>query len=124
MGAVLLVEDDTDIREGIAESLREEGYEVVTATNGLEGLARAHERPDYGLVLLDLMMPVMDGWECCRKLRKDPELSRLPVILLSATGALESERRLLGAAGVLRKPIRLEELHAVVAQHCGPGQPP
>jgi CheY-like chemotaxis protein len=80
---VMVVEDDHLIREAIAEALDEEGFEVVEAANGREALDKLHaERAS--LVLLDLMMPVMDGWEFREAQLHDPEISSIPVVVLSA----------------------------------------
>ena len=85
MVSVLVVDDERDIREAVAEVLRDEGFEVHDAPDGAEALRklRAH-RPD--VVLLDLMMPGMNGWEFCAARKSEPDLSRIPVIVISALG--------------------------------------
>lgn len=117
MVAVLVVEDDEDVRDAMVEVLEERGYETLAAANGLEALERMREREDLSVVLLDLSMPVMDGWECCEQMGKDPKLSLLPVVLLSGTSSLESERAELGAAAVLSKPFSPRDLVAAVARY-------
>src|SRR3954447_20692279 len=107
MSAILLVEDDPDIREEAAEALREEGYRVITAANGEEALERAAEAGPLCLILLDLMMPVMDGWDCRKRLLKDPRLASVPVVIFSGAGSVHEEKELLRAAGVILKPSRL-----------------
>jgi two-component system alkaline phosphatase synthesis response regulator PhoP len=83
--SVLVVEDDTDILELITFNLKREGYEVTGVTSGEEGVEAARKaRPD--LVLLDLMLPGMDGLEVCRKLKSDPDASHVPVIMVTAKG--------------------------------------
>lgn len=83
MSVILLVEDDADIRDAMRLVLALEGYDVATATNGEEALARvAKQRPD--LVISDVMMPVLNGFELCRRLRTDPATRDIPIILNSS----------------------------------------
>jgi two-component system cell cycle response regulator len=110
---VLVVEDDEDIRQMVALMVNGMGHKVYTATTGKEALARVHEcQPD--IVLLDLMMPEMDGFEFCHHVRQDPDLRDLHIIITSAKGALEDKVRglELGAADYLTKPFSLTELRA------------
>src|SRR4051794_15472510 len=111
---ILLVEDDFDVREALAETLREEGYTVDCACDGEEALQylRGGGRP--GLILLDLMMPRMSGSEFRMVQRVDPALSHLPVVLLSADSRMEDKARVLHADGAIRKPIDLGELLATI----------
>jgi two-component system, OmpR family, response regulator CpxR len=106
---VLVVDDDDSIREVIAEVLRDEGYDVSCAANGEQALTemRKDRRPD--LVLLDLMMPVMSGWELLELLEVTPELSQIPVVVVSAMSAP-------GAWESLAKPIDLDRLLATVSR--------
>jgi DNA-binding response OmpR family regulator len=109
-GRVLVVDDDPDILDALSEILEVEGYEVQRARNGREALQRLeHGPPD--LVLLDLMMPVMDGWEFARSL--DPD-ARPPIIVLSADRNVSVKAQEIGALGWLAKPFELSELLAVV----------
>ncbi len=86
---VLVVEDDEDIRETVAELLRAEGYSVATAGNGAEAIAYLRTNRKPCLMILDLMMPVMDGWAVLATLRDDPELApALPVVVMSAAATL------------------------------------
>ncbi|WP_248362465.1 response regulator [Anaeromyxobacter oryzae] len=82
-GRVLVVEDEPDIRESEAEVLESEGYEVSTAGDGVEALRRAHEAIPK-VILLDLMMPTMDGWQFREAQLRDPDLAPIPVIVVSA----------------------------------------
>ena len=84
MAAVLLVEDNDDVREMMALALELAGHDVVLAANGREALARLRERPRPCVILLDLMMPVMNGWEFRQALRSEPALRDVPVVVVSA----------------------------------------
>ena len=106
---VLVADDDPSIQGFLAEALADEGYEVRTAANGREALAILREwRPD--LILLDLMMPEMDGWAFRAAQRTMPDASDVPVIVLSATRDLAAKARDLEAAQVVSKPFDLEAL--------------
>jgi CheY-like chemotaxis protein len=111
---ILLVEDDFDVREALVETLREEGYRVDCAGDGLQALEylRAGGRPS--LILLDLMMPRMSGSEFRLTQMADPALRHLPVVLLSADGRMDEKARALEVDGAIRKPIDLDELFAVI----------
>ncbi|HET8540984.1 MAG TPA: response regulator [Anaeromyxobacter sp.] len=115
MVTVLVVDDERDIREAVSEALKDEGYEVVDATDGAEALRqlRAHH-PD--IVLLDLMMPGMNGWEFCAARSHDPEFSTIPVIVLSALGRVSG----LDAAAFLQKPFELDALVSTVRRYAPP----
>jgi two-component system, OmpR family, response regulator CpxR len=103
------VDDDDSIREVLAEVLRDEGYNVAAAGNGEQALheLREHGHPD--LMLLDLMMPVMSGWELLEILQGNADLSRIPVVIVSAMNAP-------GACEHLAKPIDLDRLLATVSR--------
>ena len=108
---ILIVDDEEDILHFLELVLREKGYEVVTASGGHDALTRAQmERPD--LVLLDIMMPQMDGWEVLKLLRVDEETSGIPVAMLSArTEARDRVQGLQeGAVDYICKPFSLQEL--------------
>lgn len=108
---ILIVEDDADIREDLADLLRTEGYEVLTAENGLaarEWLRSARVLPE--LILLDLMMPVMDGWHFRSYQLLDAALARIPVVVLSGAGDVRREAATLKAAGYVTKPFHLDGL--------------
>jgi diguanylate cyclase (GGDEF)-like protein len=110
---VLVVEDDPEIREMVALMVRGMGYGVTKAATGKEALNCLHEQPQ-DIVLLDLMMPEMDGFEFCRVVRADPALHDLHIIITSARDALEDKVKglELGAADYLTKPFSLMELQA------------
>jgi CheY-like chemotaxis protein len=120
MAEVLIVEDDVEILESLAEILRDEGYPVATARNGAEALARLRECDAPCLILLDLMMPVMNGWTFRETQLRDPKLAATPVVILSGTSDVDRHAVSLQAAGFIRKPIQLERLFELVEQHCTP----
>jgi CheY-like chemotaxis protein len=107
--SILLVEDDEDFRIGLAELLRSEGYLVTCAANGLEALnyLRSGEKPN--VVLLDLMMPVMSGWDFRAKMLEESALASIPVILLSAAVS-GSDAASLRASAFLHKPFQMQNL--------------
>lgn len=115
-GEVLVVEDDFAIRETLRELLEDEGYHVVWASNGREALTQLRAtRPS--LILLDLMMPVMDGWEFRTAQQRDPTLAGIPVIVISADHALEHKVSSLEVEGWLAKPFELDALLAAVERY-------
>lgn len=116
MADVLIVEDDHDIRADVAEILREEGHDVQEAANGAEALVRLRSRPPPDLVLLDLMMPVMDGFAFRAEQEKDESLRRIPIVVVSGDGNVRQKAAALRAAAVLEKPFRVEALLDVVAR--------
>jgi CheY-like chemotaxis protein len=107
--SVLVVDDDEAIREVIAEVLRDEGYRVVCAENGEQALCELGKEHRLDLVLLDLMMPVMSGWEVLEHLQGSEQLSHIPVVVVSAMNAP-------GVREHLAKPIDLERLLATVGR--------
>ncbi len=116
-GDVMVVEDDYAIRETLRELLEEEGYRVTQASNGAEALARLRTMGPPRLILLDLMMPVMDGWEFRRAIRGDERLAEIPVIVLSADHALEQKIATLAVQGYLPKPFELDALLRTVERY-------
>ena len=96
-GKVLVVDDEEYIQHILNFSFGAEGYEVVTAADGEEGIRKARsEKPD--IIVLDIMMPKMDGYEACKRLKADPHTKNIPVILLTAKGR-EVDRKLGSQAG-------------------------
>ena len=106
---VLVVEDDADILRAVVQVLEDEGIAVQAAENGRTALAalRAPGASRPCLILLDLMMPVMDGWAFRAEQLRDPALSDIPVIVLTADGNAAEKATLLNGAGALRKPVEL-----------------
>jgi two-component system, chemotaxis family, chemotaxis protein CheY len=111
---ILLVEDDVDVRDALVEALSDRGYAVETAGDGLVALQvlRGGKRP--GVILLDLMMPRMDGVEFRIAQRADPKLADLPVIILSADARMDEKARAMKVQDAIRKPIDLEQLYRVI----------
>ncbi len=111
---ILVVDDERDILDLLTYNLSREGYEVVTASNGLEALEKVKDGTD--LVVLDLMMPVLDGFETCKRLKKTPATSAIPVMFLTArAGEVDEVLGLeLGADDYIQKPISPRKLVARV----------
>jgi two-component system, chemotaxis family, chemotaxis protein CheY len=117
-----VVDDDPDILEALSEILDAEGYQVSRARNGQEALERLEPLPH--LILLDLMMPVMDGWEFARRFRlRNGSTSRVPIIILSADRNVSAKAREIGAAAHLAKPFELAELLSLVRRVLSPPAP-
>jgi CheY-like chemotaxis protein len=114
---VLVVEDDFAIGETLRELLQDEGYSVSWASNGQEALKRIQAAGAPRLILLDLMMPVMDGWEFQSALKSDPSLARIPVVVISADHGLEHKASKLSVDGWLAKPFELDALLATVQRY-------
>ena len=108
--SILVVEDDTDIREAMAVLLTDEGYDVACACGGREALCYLHDGHTPSLILLDVMMPDMDGYAFCAAQKLDPSLAAIPVVLLSGSGNLAQRARAVGAVAALEKPIRMDLL--------------
>jgi len=119
---VLVVEDDHDVRQAIAEVLEDNAYHPIEVANGLEAMEKLRApgscRPC--LILLDMMMPVMDGREFRALQRQDPELSAIPVVVLTAHANLDEATSDMSAAAYLRKPVRAETLLSAVNRLCRP----
>jgi len=114
---ILVVEDEQEVREALLETLAEEGYGVTAVRNGVEAikvLTYGHRLPD--LILLDLMMPVMDGWEFQRKMEKHLKWKDIPIIIYSANTKIKPVKATL----VLAKPCTLEQLVAAISAHIKP----
>ncbi len=118
---ILVVEDDPSVRGLLQTLLSAEGYDVVTASDGLAGLVKATSSPP-ALVLLDLMMPDLGGVRVLEEMRDDPELADIPVIVVTGkVDAVPGMRSLLGDDNVFLKPFAVGELLARVGDVVGPG---
>ncbi len=121
---VLVIEDDRGQREALSEILSRQGYEVQCAANGSEALElMRHSESLPGLILLDLMMPVMDGWEFRAQQRRDRALAHVPVVVLSALDDNAQKAVQDGAAAFLSKPLHWQALLPVVERFCGTTRP-
>ena len=118
MKTILVVEDEQDILLTIGLILEPEGYEVVSAVNGREALARLAEKTP-ALVIMDVMMPVQNGLDTLRIMRADPEYAQVPVLLMSAA-KVQAEQKDYGWSDFLRKPFEIDELLEAVARLAGP----
>ena len=105
---VLVVDDDFDIREALSEFLAGEGYVVTSVANGREALAHLRAQPSTSVVLLDLMMPVMDGFQFRAEQKRDPVLVSIPVVVMTARGSLENLA--LDVQDIFPKPLDLDRL--------------
>ena len=103
---ILIVEDDDDLREVVRDLLRDLGYKVATAGNGRDALQYLRANRPPGLIVLDVMMPVMDGVEFCRRRLRDPALRSIPIFLFTARGQSIAN---VSAVRVLRKPLVVSE---------------
>ena len=120
-GAVLLIEDDAAVINSLGEGLREEGLEVAAAQNGRDALDMLRDGLRPSFIVLDLMMPVMDGWDFRHEQLLDPALSEIPVVVITATGfSANTIRAQLGRVHVLPKPVPYLALLALVRRRTGP----
>ena len=115
--SILVVEDDPNIREVLCELLRSEGYPVVSAADGAEALEKLATIPRPTLVLLDLMMPRVDGWQVLKIMREQDHLAPVPIIITSATA--DARSGLHGANEIIKKPYDVNSLLGLVAKYCG-----
>jgi len=104
---ILIVEDEQDLSDLLLDVLETEGHRARTAGNGLEALSRIEERRPQ-LILLDMMMPVMDGWQFIERLRANEEWTNIPVVVMTAVYDMSSLERKTGAKAILTKPFDLE----------------
>jgi CheY-like chemotaxis protein len=113
--AVLVVEDDPELLSMMDQLLHLEGFAPVTAVNGLEALRLLKSGLRAKAILLDLMMPVMDGWSFRRAQRLDPQIADIPVIVLTAAAHVRHEE--LGAAAVFQKPLVFDDVLAALKRY-------
>jgi CheY-like chemotaxis protein len=115
---ILVVEDVPDLRDLVKQVFVEEGFECETAAHGLEALEILAKMERPGLILLDLMMPFMNGWEFRKAQLRDPRLASIPVILVSAGGNVNDQAYNIGAADYMRKPYDHETLLRAAHTYC------
>jgi CheY-like chemotaxis protein len=114
---VLIVDDDTVIRDTLADVISEEGYDAVTAVNGLDALDKLRSGVRPCVILLDLMMPVMTGAELYQEMQSDPVLADIPVVVVSADGNIRAKAKPFGG-DYLAKPVKVDPVIQSVARHC------
>jgi CheY-like chemotaxis protein len=112
---VLVVDDDQDIRDALCELLVEEGYRAVPAKNGEDALTYLGSGELPSVILLDLMMPVMDGWEFRRRQQNDPGVRGIPVVVITAAGELRAQS--IAVERVLAKPLQIDEVLEVLKKY-------
>jgi two-component system cell cycle response regulator DivK len=123
MTKILIVEDNEMNRDMLSRRLARRGYEIVAAIDGAEGLARAQsDRPD--LILMDMSLPVVDGWEATRRLKEDAETAAIPVIALTAHAMAGDREKALqaGCDGYETKPVELPRLLKTMEKLLGAGE--
>ena len=116
---MLVVDDDPAVRAAAKDSLQGAGYAVVTAGNGQEALAALHNGTRPALVLFDLEMPGMDGWQFRAEMTAVPGLAEVPVVVMSQARAVELAAHCLFAVGFVKKPLQGGELLEAVRRHAG-----
>ena len=123
--SILIIEDNEEIRQTLEEVLRGEGYQAFGVSNGKEALRVLKAMPGPALILLDMMMPTMNGWEFLEVKKSNWQIADLPVVVLSALdapNALTKNSKPLAAKGYIRKPIDLDVLMEAIQLYCeGPG---
>jgi CheY-like chemotaxis protein len=119
VGGVMIVEDDEDIRADLTAILRVKGFSVEESANGRDALARLRGGARPCLIVLDLMMPVMNGWELRDAMRADAALKSIPVVVVSGAGRIsDQESAALQPTAVLVKPFELSQLLELVGRYC------
>jgi CheY-like chemotaxis protein len=116
-GSVLVVDDDPDVIEAMELALEGAGYRIVTARNGAEALRLLRNEAAPRVIVLDLMMPVMNGWQFRAEQVRDERLAAIPVIVVSGAGAAAKKIPFPGAAAFLEKPVALEDLLSHVQRY-------
>ena len=118
---VLLAEDDEDLREAMVDTLNDAGYSVAAVANGRDALEWLEDTPTPPkIILLDLMMPVMDGWQFLSERQKTPKVASVPVVVLSANGSFLEQG---GTVAFLRKPVAVKPLLELIAGYCSASRP-
>jgi CheY-like chemotaxis protein len=115
---ILLIDDDFILREMVTLTLAGQGYMVATAANGEDAFQRLRNFELPNLILLDLMLPRMDGWRFRAEQKRDPELASIPVVIFSAVGDIEKNASSLEARGYLQKPVPPEKLLETIRRCC------
>lgn len=114
---ILVVEDDTSIRELLVELLESEGYTVSSAINGLEGLKLLQQKSRPDLILIDLMMPVMDGYTFRTEQLKNPLWAQIPTVVMSAEANAKEKMKNFNITAFLSKPVELDTILKTVSRY-------
>jgi two-component system response regulator MprA len=117
---VLLVDDDDDVRESVEAMIRRHGVEVSAARGGREALEELQSSEPPAVMLLDLMMPEVNGWAVRAQMLADSQLSRIPVVLVSGVADVVDLGKALQADAVLQKPVHRRELYELVDAYVTP----
>ena len=117
---VLVIDDDAPSVDALRVMLESAGHRVDCAGNGREGLSRLREANGYCVILLDVMMPVMNGYEFREEQLKDPKLASIPVILVTADGRAREKAKQIGSDVFFQKPLAPRELLRAIGQYCLP----
>ena len=120
---VLVVDDDVPSVDALRFLLESAGHRVDCAGNGREALARLREANGYCVILLDIMMPVMNGYEFREEQLKDPKLASIPVIVVTADGRAREKAKQMGSDVFFQKPLAPRELLRAIGQYCPPESP-
>src|SRR5688572_8419257 len=120
-GRVLIIDDDQDVRELFQDILQGAGFEAVSAESGAEGLAILRSDPRIRVVLLDLLMPEMDGWRFRHHQLSQPQFAAIPTVIVTGAPLGGAAHEQLQAADYLSKPVTRERLIGTVAKYCDPG---
>ena len=120
-GKILVVDDSMTARKLVADYLKEQGCEVIEAVDGKDGLSKAEENKDLGLIFSDINMPWMSGLEMVSEIKKIPELAKIPICMLTTESGTESvsEAKTLGVDAFLVKPVQTEQLQLVIEGYLG-----
>jgi CheY-like chemotaxis protein len=118
-GPILVVDDNADVRDMLAHALEIAGYAVETARDGREALARMRREPQPRLVVLDLYMPVLDGFGVREEQLREPRLAAIPVLIYSGHHDVRQAARRMGVDGYFAKPFDLDEILGLVDARCG-----
>jgi CheY-like chemotaxis protein len=117
--SILVIDDEAPVRAVVMALLEDTDYDVIGAGNGLEAMASLHKDPSrFQLVLLDLMMPYMSGWDVLNTMRSQPTLASIPVVIMTAGANMRQQALDSGAAGYLPKPIDFDQLLDITEQLC------
>jgi CheY-like chemotaxis protein len=120
---ILIVEDDRDVARSVADVLEAEGFSIFIAANGREALDHLHKSEPPALILLDMTMPVMNGWEFRREQEGTAQIAAIPVVVLTADGDAYRKATSINAHGHLIKPVGIDELLNEVQRLCGEPDP-